>query len=314
MASDSRHSGTDDRSRKPRGRGRSVSDPLDRPMDRVAAISERMTKKAAKLERVAERHQQVAAKLAQKAEAFERSTEQLAALDVWTRKSPTARKPRFTREELAATAIAIADSEGFDAVSMRRIAAELDAGTMTLYHYIRTKDELLSLVVDAVMGELVVANTDAFASDWRAAMQTIAELSRAALLRHPWILDITDDPPVGPNSVRHFDQSMQAVASLPITLREKLDIVSAVDAYVFGFCLHERNQQRDGDPFEENMISYVNELIETGDYPQLAALTEEHGVEGTWTELDRYFRDPTRFERGLARLLDGFAASLTDAT
>ena len=41
-------------------------------------------------------------------------------------------------------------------MSMRRIAAELDAGTMTLYHYVRTKDELLTLVVDAVMGEVVI--------------------------------------------------------------------------------------------------------------------------------------------------------------
>ena len=50
----------------------------------------------------------------------------------------------------------IADAEGFDALSMRRLAAELDAGTMTLYHYVRTKDELLALVNDAVMGEVVV--------------------------------------------------------------------------------------------------------------------------------------------------------------
>ena len=144
-------------------------------------------------------------------------------------------------------------------------------------------------------------------------METIAERSRAALLRHPWILDITDDPPVGPNTLRHFDQSLEAVASLPITLDEKLDIVGSVDAYVFGFCMHERNSlQSDGNPFDDNVIGYVNDLIATGDYPQLAALTAEHGVEETWTELDRHFRDPGRFERGLTRLLDGFAASLRD--
>ena len=92
-----------------------------------------------------------------------------------------------------------------------------------------------------------------------------------ALVRHPWILDITDDPPLGPNSVRHFDQSMQAVVSLPTSLREKLDIVSAVDAYVFGFCLHERNNhlQDEGQVLDSGMIDYVNELIDTGDYPQL---------------------------------------------
>ena len=113
--------------------------------------------------------------------------------------------------------------------------------------------------------------------------------------------------------MRHFDQSLQAVASLPITLAEKLDIVSAVDEYVFGFCLHERNNlQSDGNPFDDDMIGYVNDLIATGDYPQLAALTAEQGVEETWTELDRHYRDPGRFERGLTRLLDGFAASLRD--
>ena len=71
----------------------------------------------------------------------------------------------------------------------------------------------------------------------------IAERTRAALENHPWILDITDDPPVGPNTVRHFDQSLQAVRSLDLGLTEKFDIVSAVDEYVFGYCLHHRNNQ-----------------------------------------------------------------------
>ena len=73
---------------------------------------------------------------------------------VWTRTEPTGRQPRFTRDQIAAAAIRIADAEGADALSMRRIASELDAGTMTLYHYIRTKDELLALVGDAIMGEM----------------------------------------------------------------------------------------------------------------------------------------------------------------
>ena len=89
---------------------------------------------------------------------------------MWTRQVPSPRKPRFTREELAAAAIRIADAEGFAAVSMRRIAADLDSGTMTLYHYVKTKDELLSLVVDEVMGEVVVPDAVPFPTDWRDAM------------------------------------------------------------------------------------------------------------------------------------------------
>jgi AcrR family transcriptional regulator len=275
---------------------------------RVTAVSEKMSKKAAQLERAAE-------KLAAKAEALERSSERLAALDVWTRKGPVTRRPRFTREEIAKTAIDIADAEGFDAVSMRRIASHLESGTMTLYHYVRTKDELLSLVVDAVMAEVVVPEQQPFPTDWREAMTIIAERSRAALLRHPWILDIADDPPVGPNSVRHFDQSMQAVASLPLALREKLDIVGAVDAYVFGFCLHERNNhmQGEGQLPDASMIAYVNELIETGEYPQLAVMKEAYGVDEMWAEVHRSLGDPHRFERGLTRLLDGFEHSFNSS-
>ena len=149
----------------------------------------------------------------------------------------------------------IADAEGFDAVSMRRIAAELDAGTMTLYHYVRTKDELLTLVVDAVMGEVVVPDRRAVPDRLaRRDDDDRASASAPSLERHPWILDITDDPPIGPNSVRHFDQSLQAVASLPIPLADKLDIVSTVDEYVFGYCLHERNnvQRRPPHPFDDD--------------------------------------------------------------
>ena len=72
-------------------------------------------------------------------------------LEVWTRPERGRRRPRYTRDEIAAAAIRVADAEGFDELSMRRLASELGAGTMTLYHYVRTKDELLALVHDAVM-------------------------------------------------------------------------------------------------------------------------------------------------------------------
>ena len=102
---------------------------------------------------------------------------------------------------------------------MRQIAAELGAGTMTLYHYVRTKDELLALVNDAVMGELIVPDGE-LPTDWRAAITLIAHRSRDVLQRHPWTLDIRDDPAPGPNGVRHFDQSMQAVIPLDCRSRE----------------------------------------------------------------------------------------------
>ena len=190
---------------------------------------------------------------------------------------------------------------------MRRLATELDAATMTLYHYVRTKDELLALLMDAIMGEVVLPPGQPMPSDWRAALTTIATRSRDAMVRHPWMLDVTDHPALGPNSVRHFDQTLQAVASLQLPLADKLDIVAAVDEYVFGYCLTERinlDPSADG-PLGPEMIAYVNGLVDSGAYPQLAALADEYGLETLWATVESHLGDPARFDRNLTRLLDG---------
>src|ERR1043165_2465523 len=88
---------------------------------------------------------------------------------IWVHPAPGSRRPKLTREQIATCALAIADAEGFDAVSMRRIAEELGVGTMTLYYYVRTKDDLLALIDDALMAE-VVARTVPLPGGWRPAV------------------------------------------------------------------------------------------------------------------------------------------------
>ncbi len=224
---------------------------------------------------------------------------------------PGRRRPRFSRDEIAAAAVRIADTEGLDAVSMRRLAVELDAGTMTLYYYLRTKDELLALLVDEVMAEVVVPPGEELPAGWRAAVTLIATRSRDALRRHPWILDIRDDPAVGPNSVRHFDQSMTAVAGLDVPFQVKLDIVSAVDEYVFGYCSHERTALHEDAAGGDRMRAYVNELVASGDYPEISRLVAAEGLDPLWSQVTAHAGDPERFDRNLRRLLDGIEADLT---
>jgi AcrR family transcriptional regulator len=266
-------------------------------------------------EKIAEKAQRQADKIARKAahhtEHLDQLTERLDALDVWTRIEPGRRRPRFTRAEIATVALGIADAEGLEAVSMRRIATELGAGTMTLYHYVRTKDELLALVTDAVMGEMVVPPDEPLPEDWRAAISIIARRSRDTLRKHPWILDIADDPALGPNSVRHMDQSLQAVASLAGAFINKFDVITAVDEYVLGFCIHERSDFHDDTAGNQSqMIAYVEELVATGDYPQLAEMIKAEGLEQVWAEMQDHAHDPTRFDRNLARLLNGIEQDL----
>ena len=277
------------------------------PSQKVARKVEEITDK------VAAKVESAQAELARKTARLDELSAQLAAFDVWTRPEPGSRRPRFSRDEIAAAAVKIADEEGFDALSMRRLAAELDAGTMTLYHYVKTKDELLSLVSDTVMGEVLVPAGD-LPADWRAAITVIANRSREALLRHPWALDIRDDPAPGPNGVRHFDQTMQAVMSLDLTLGERFELVTAVDEYVFGYCMVQRVNAIDDDGgfLEPEVLNYVDALIDQGGFPALSAIKAEHGTLGAFEVMQRQGNDPGRFDRNLARLLDGFEADYLD--
>jgi len=271
-------------------------------------MAERLERKAGLLDRAASQVEQAAARLSQKAEQIDALQAQLASLDLWTRPEPGSRRPRFSRDEIARTAVRIADAEGFEGVSMRRLAQALDAGTMTLYHYVRTKEELFALVNDAVMAEVLVPDGELPAA-WRPAITTIARRSRDSIRRHPWALDLRFEGPPGPNSVRHFDQSLRAVESTGVPFEQRLDLVLAVDEYVFGHCLLERTSMATADrPVMASIERYVDTLLDSGDYPGLAQIRHEHGRRGAWQMYERVASDPTRFDRNLEHLLDGFAA------
>src|ERR1700726_4145195 len=92
---------------------------------------------------------------------------------------------QLTREKIAAVALAIADAEGFPAVSMRRVAQELDVGTMSLYYYVKTKDDLVAVMDDALMGEALLPSLP---KGWQRAMMEIAKRTHAVFIRHPWAL------------------------------------------------------------------------------------------------------------------------------
>ena len=87
--------------------------------------------------------------------------------------------------------------------------------------------------------------------------------------------------------------------------------MTAVDEYVFGYCMHHRNNQIAGEQsFDDDAVRYVNGLIDSGNYPQLEAMTREYGLEEGWRLIDKHMRDPQRFARNLARLLDGIEAEI----
>ena len=114
---------------------------------------------------------------------YEMSTKE-APEPIWSRPEPGARNARFSREKIAAAALEIGRKEGMQAVSMRRVAAELGAGTMTLYHYVANKRELFELMHDAMMAQLIVPEEE-LEHGWREAMRAIAYASLEAWRAQP---------------------------------------------------------------------------------------------------------------------------------
>jgi AcrR family transcriptional regulator len=278
----------------------------DKLGDKAAAKAEKLHAKAEKLQTAVDR---ISTKAMVQAEGLERLAARLESVELWMRDEPIQRQARFSRRELAQTAIRLVDAEGLDALSMRRLAAELGAGTMTLYHYVRTKDELLTLVCDEVMAEVLLPEGYELPADWREAIVVVASRSREAMRRHPWVFDVSADLGLGPNGVRHMDQTLQAVDGVDAPLATKLDVVAAVDEYVFGYCLQEwggwsTDAQRD------TASAYVEDLVRHGDFPQLQRYIDEMGLDAVWDAFEANGTDPDRFERNLRRFVRGIELDL----
>jgi Tetracyclin repressor-like, C-terminal domain len=160
------------------------------------------------------------------------------------------------------------------------------------------------------MGELLVPD-DELSTDWREALSQIARRSREALLRHPWVIDGVNDSYIGPNGIRHMEQSIRAVAGIDADFATKMEIIHLIDEYVFGHALHKR-APGPADPagqeeWRARAFAYIDEQIATGNFPYLTELVAPGGMAELWAQIEDAASDEQRFERGLRRLLDGIA-------
>lgn len=233
---------------------------------------------------------------------------------IWARPAPGTRRPKLTREQIAAAALAIADTDGFAEVSMRRIATELDVGTMTLYYYVKTKDDLVVLMDDAIMAEVLLP-PGAVPAGWRAGITAIARNSAQVFARHPWALYSLQGARIGPNGMRHMEQTMQALRDAPTDLKGKLSLMSIVDDYVFGHVL--RISEAWTHPMDARVMASITEFfarqLATGEYPELSQMIGGDDVFAAFAKLARWMSENERFDAGLEALLDGLETRMKQA-
>jgi AcrR family transcriptional regulator len=283
---------------KVRERSEHAQEQIARALERVADAEDRVGEKVARAVDRAER--------AGRDAGTERPADEVEPM-VWLRQEPTSRRAAHSRADIARAALEIADSEGFDAVSMRRVAQRLGAGTMTLYHYVRNKGELVTLMSDAVMADIVVPEGE-LSDHWRTALSQIGNRTRDAFAAHHWIFERMGDAGPGPHGMRHFEQSLQAVASLDLDKEQTFEVIGQIDDYVFGYALREVQEAEEHERgWTPEVVDFFRRELETGAYPLIRDFFGED-FDTSFELVVEFMSKPDRFQRGLDRLLDGIEA------
>lgn len=220
-------------------------------------------------------------------------------------------RPRLTRAQIVDAAIAIADAEGAEALSMRRIAQVLTVGTMSLYWHISSKERLLDLMRDMLMAEVVVPGPS---GDWRADLRAIAVSVRDMLRRHRWLMDFTGGrPPLGPSTLLWMESALATLDVLKLDWETGLRVLESVTTYVTGAVLREVQEARVREVEREIEAHQHGDLIQArrawrdrldaaGMFPRFVQFLDA-GIDPDAAETV-----DARFEFGLDCLLDGIGS------
>ena len=204
------------------------------------------------------------------------------------------------------TAVALAQREGLESLTMRRLADDLGVGAMTLYHYVPNKEKLLDGMVEIVFGEIELPTTEV---DWKIALRRRALSTREALNRHRWAVGLMESRTTpGPHSLRLHNAVLGVLREAGFSIEMTIQAYSVQDAYIYGFALQEKSipfddaegaaavaeaQYREYDELEEER--QLGELADA--FPYLAEVVAGHVAKVGYDFA-------TAFEHGLDLILD----------
>jgi AcrR family transcriptional regulator len=197
------------------------------------------------------------------------------------------------------TAIAFADENGIEYLSMRKLGQELGVEAMSLYKHVANKEDMLDGMVDVVFSEI---NLPSNGVRWKTAMRQRAVSARAALTRHPWAIGLTESRmKPGPANLQHHDSVIGCLRQAGFSIEMAIHAYSALDSYIYGFALQERSLPFDtsddvadvGDAAEDILSQFPADQ-----YPYLGETVVERIMKSGWEYADE-------FEFGLDLILDG---------
>ena len=207
------------------------------------------------------------------------------------------RREPLTKERVLRAAVDLADREGIDALSMRRLGQELGVEAMALYRHVRNKDDILDGAIDVVVGEIELPRPT---GDWQRSMRKLALAARQVMLRHPWAPPvIVERPEIGPATLRHINAVMEILRGAEFSLEMSHHAIHVLGSRMLGFTQDPFDDSADTRPDPETAARLARELGEH--YPYLGELAAAVSHEGGLGGCD----DDFEFEFGLDLILEG---------
>jgi len=206
-------------------------------------------------------------------------------------------RAQLSRERVLGAAVALADREGIEALSMRNLGQEVGVEAMSLYNHVRNKEELLNGMVDIVFSEI---DLPAAGEDWPTAMRRRAISARHALKRHPWAIGLMESrAQPGPATLRHHDSVLRNLRLGGMSIEMAAHAYSLLDSYIYGFTLNEQSLPFDSSPAKvAEVAGNIMREMPAGEYPYLTEMAVEHAMKPGYDYGDE-------FEFGLKMIIDG---------
>ncbi|MGK5674145.1 TetR/AcrR family transcriptional regulator [Micromonospora sp. URMC 106] len=223
---------------------------------------------------------------------------------MWGREATPRHGPRPSLDlgRIVDAAIRIADREGLEGVTMSSVANEVGMATMSLYRYVGSKDELLTVMADAAVPEPPVLD----GQPWRDYLTVWTRANRDFLLARPWLLALGQHtPPAGPRALRWLDRALAALAGTGLGHGERLNIVTTLTGYATrqASLAHALNGAAGAISGLADYGRVLAEVVDPDGYPELAAALRANA----FGDAEQWI-DDADFTFGLDLLLDGIQA------
>jgi AcrR family transcriptional regulator len=207
----------------------------------------------------------------------------------------TTRTP-LSRDRVLEAAVAFADAQGIESLTMRKLGEVVGVEAMSLYNHVANKDDLLDGMVDLVFGEI---GLPAAGTDWREAMRRRAVSAREVLARHRWAIGLMESrTSPGAATLRHHDSVIGSLRAGGFSVAMAAHAFSLLDSYIYGFALQEASLPFDKGTETAELAEEILGHIRPEDYPHLTELAVEHVMQPGY----EYGKE---FGFGLDLILDG---------